>query len=219
MAQGGVMSYAVSLQMQCYMFIVGHLDELPFDVIALLPIGIRRKLLLMLPALDICKLEETPVTDGISMGYEIWKLKCDRHKFKYKDMMTLTWKDFYLVWAQAQTHRGWLLRDLLVLPYVHVEYKCTGNIQGLHFAKSGRAIVPDRYKTHDNLELLKLIVDSNISFKVIELGTFMENFFGSDIPVECIPLVEKLFNSVIELFVIGNMYCTFLCTWCTCSCS
>ena len=60
--------YAVSLQMQCYMFIVGHLDELPSDVIALLPIGIRRKLLLlMLPALDVCKLEETPVTDGISM--------------------------------------------------------------------------------------------------------------------------------------------------------
>ena len=48
------------------MFIVGHLDELPSDVIALLPIGIRRKLL-MLPALDICKLKETPVTDGISM--------------------------------------------------------------------------------------------------------------------------------------------------------
>ena len=86
----------VPLEIQCYTFIVGHLDKLPSDVIALLQIRIRRKLLLMLPALDICKLEETPVTDGtcISMDEEIWKWKCNERKVSIEDI-TLTWKDSY----------------------------------------------------------------------------------------------------------------------------
>ena len=204
MTEEGVMSYAVSLQMQCYMFIVGHLDELPSDVIALLPIGIRRKLLLMLPAVDICKLEETPVTDGISMDDEIWKLKCDHDERSKKfstlvEDMTLTWKDFYICDMTMAYH------NLLLLPNIHVpvEYNCTGNIQGLNFAKSGRAVLPDRYKTyqHSSSELLKLLVDSHISFKAIELGAFLINFVGTEIPVECVPLLEKLFNSVIKVVI------------------
>ena len=131
------------------MFIVGHLDELPSDVIALLPIGIRRKLLLMLPALDICKLEETPVTDGISMDDEIWKLKCLGQKFKLDDM-TLTWKDSYF--CDIMTSLG-LPLDMLLLPNIHVpvEYNCIGNvIQGLKF-HSG-AVLPDRFKNIPSLQ-------------------------------------------------------------------
>ena len=203
-AQDGVMSYAVSLQMQCYMFIVGHLDELPSDVIALLPIGIRRKLLLIFPALDICKLEETPVTDGISMDDEIWKLKCNEQStrlYRLGEDMTLTWKDSYLCETYYLDHL------LLLLPNIHVhipvEYKCTGNIQGLNFAKSGRAVLPDRYKTYhhpcSSELLIKLLVDSHISFKAIELGSFSREFVVSEIPVECVPLLEKLLYSVIAL--------------------
>ena len=202
MAEGGVMSYAVSLQMQCYMFIVGHLDELPSDVIALLPIGIRRKLLLMLPALDIYKLEETPVTDGISMDDEIWKLKCFGQKFKLDDM-TLTWKDSYF--CDIMTSVQGLPLDILLLPKIHVpvEYNCIGNIQGLNFAKFHRAVLPDRFKTyhHFSSELLKVLVDSNISFKAFGLSTFLTNFVGSEISVECVPLLENLFNSVIALAI------------------
>ena len=212
-----LMSYAVSLQMQCYMFIVGHLDELPSDVIALLPIGIRRKLLLMLPALDICKLEETPVTDGISMDDEIWKLKCG-HKFEleyismnsneilklecdgHKFDMTLTWKDSYICKIAVKSFK----LDELLIPNIHVPVECTGNFQGLNFDKSGRTVLPDRYKIYHNCSnelLIKLLVDSRISFKAIGLALtgLLRGFVGSEIPVECVPLLEKLLNSVIAL--------------------
>ena len=201
-AQDGVMSYAVSLQMQCYMFIVGHLDELPSDVIALLPIGIRCKLLLMLPALDICKLEETPVTDGISMDDEIWKLKYNEQSTKFCRLvedMTLTWKDSYICDTTMTLPDNLLLLPNIYVP-VEIEYKCTAKIQGLNFVKSGRAALPDRYKTyhHCSSELLKLLVDSNISFKAIDLEAFLI-FVGFEIPVECVPLLEMLLNSVIAL--------------------
>ena len=213
-APDGVMSYPVSLQNQCYMFIVGHLEELPSDVMALLPIGIRRKLLLMLPALDVCKLEETPVTDGISMDDEIWKLKCkltEHQRFKFGDI-TLTWKDSYFQITQFS-----LQPDELLLPSIgilNLSYcACTGNIQGLIFCEVNigragtlRAVVLNRYKTYtyrpqycDYSELLKLLADSNISFKAIDLETFLRKFVGFEIPVECVPLLEKLLNSVVAL--------------------
>ena len=199
-AQDGVMSYALSLQMQCYMFIVGHLDELPFDVIALLPIGIRRKLLLMLPALDIYmyKLEETPVTNGISMDDEIWKLKCDGHKFELET--TLTWKDSYICKIAVKSYK----LDKLLITNIYVPVECTGNFQGLNFDKSGRTVLPDRYKIYHNCSselLIKLLVDSHISFKAIGLALIglLRGFVGSEIPVECVPLFEKLLNSVIAL--------------------
>ena len=53
------------------MYIVAHLDDIPLNLLALLPARIRRELLLSLPAVDVCKLEETLVTDGLSMN-EVW---------------------------------------------------------------------------------------------------------------------------------------------------
>lgn len=84
-----------------FLFIVGHLQELPVDLLGLLPVGIRRRLLLMLPILNICKLEGTSVTDGIAMDDEIWKLRCSGVKFKcFYDRYTssglpLTWKECF----------------------------------------------------------------------------------------------------------------------------
>ena len=198
MAQDGVMSYAIPLQMQCYMFIVGHLDELPSDVIALLPIVIRRKLLLMLPALDICKLEETPVTDGISMDDEIWKWKCNEQGIKLEDMVS--WKDSYfcnLMWTKP------LLHMLLLGVHIPVACTCAGNIQGLNISKYD-VVVSDHYKVYYDghcSELIKLLVDSDISFKAIRLETFLRRFVGFEIPVECVPLFDKLLDSVIKLVI------------------
>ena len=70
---------AVSLQDQCLFFIVGHLFEsdngdegIPLVMLARLPLAIRRQLLLLLPVVDVCRLEDTPVTNGIVMD-EIWE--------------------------------------------------------------------------------------------------------------------------------------------------
>ena len=74
----GVMSHPVRLQVQCLLYIIGHISfnavgtGLPPNSLGLLPRFIRIKLLLLLPAVDVAKLEGTPVTSGISMN-EIWE--------------------------------------------------------------------------------------------------------------------------------------------------
>uniref|UniRef100_A0A1X7UG46 Uncharacterized protein n=1 Tax=Amphimedon queenslandica TaxID=400682 RepID=A0A1X7UG46_AMPQE len=73
--QNGVVAYPSSLQNQCFLFIMGHLREIPPTVLSLLPRSMRYKLLLHLPAVDVCQLEDTPVTSGITMN-EIWERLC-----------------------------------------------------------------------------------------------------------------------------------------------
>ena len=60
------------LQLQCLLYTVGHIDEIPSTTLALLPRHIRHKLLLLLPVVDVCKLEETQVTADLPMN-EIWQ--------------------------------------------------------------------------------------------------------------------------------------------------
>ena len=110
--RSGVMSHPVRLQVQCLLYIIGHISfdadaigvgsqiglplhggiasllpsgssifinnarrYLPPNSLGLLPRFIRIKLLLLLPAVDVAKLEGTPVTSGISMN-EIWETIC-----------------------------------------------------------------------------------------------------------------------------------------------
>uniref|UniRef100_A0A1X7TJM2 F-box domain-containing protein n=1 Tax=Amphimedon queenslandica TaxID=400682 RepID=A0A1X7TJM2_AMPQE len=117
----GVLPYPVPLKLQCLMFVIGHLFQpdhsVPVSMIALLPRSIRIKLLLLLPAIDICKLESTSVTHGIVMD-EIWKALFKERipaffleklepqlaqsivfdtpdKFKEKFDILITWKEAY----------------------------------------------------------------------------------------------------------------------------
>ena len=81
----GVLSHPASLQLQCILYIIGHIkfeppyqsavgsvSYLPASCMGLLPCSIRIRLLCLLPAVDVAKLEGTPVTIGISMD-EIWE--------------------------------------------------------------------------------------------------------------------------------------------------
>ena len=129
----GVMSHPAPLQLQCLLYIIGHItfkppyeptddivqDErfkyLPVSCLGLLPRSIRIRLLCLLPAVDVAKLEDTPVTIGISMD-EIWeyifnerlplhdKKKIERkcigeintvEELMKKGMESVTWKDAY----------------------------------------------------------------------------------------------------------------------------
>ena len=121
----GVMSHPASLQLQCLLYIIGHIKFEPTDIITigadvpnlpvgclgLLPRSIRIQLLCLLPAVDVAKLEGTPVTIGISMD-EIWeyifnerlplhdKKKIERHIDTVEELMkkgveSVTWKDAY----------------------------------------------------------------------------------------------------------------------------
>ena len=71
----GIFFHPVRLQIQCFLFIIGHIYEWPADIIGLLPQSIRVQILLFLPAVDVVKLESTPVAYGISMD-EVWEILC-----------------------------------------------------------------------------------------------------------------------------------------------
>uniref|UniRef100_A0A1X7URG9 F-box domain-containing protein n=1 Tax=Amphimedon queenslandica TaxID=400682 RepID=A0A1X7URG9_AMPQE len=124
----GFLSYPVPLQIQCLLFVIGNLFDKygkPIPGLALLPSSIRFKLLLLLPAIDVCQLETTPVTCDILMD-EIWerlyKERIPLQKFYYykntfnmadspsiwmeRNRLDLSWKDIYFitVFACEQYH-------------------------------------------------------------------------------------------------------------------
>ena len=95
--------------------VMNHPKYLPVSCLGLLPRSIRIQLLCLLPAVDVAKLEGTPVTIGISMD-EIWeyifnerlplhdKKKIERHcigdmdtveELMKKGVESVTWKDAY----------------------------------------------------------------------------------------------------------------------------
>ena len=117
-----------SLLLQCLLYIIGHIkfeppyqsavgsvSYLPASCMGLLPRFIRIRLLCLLPAVDVAKLEGTPVTIGISMD-EIWEYifnerlpLSEKGEIKRDDLCTIntveelmskgiesvTWKDAY----------------------------------------------------------------------------------------------------------------------------
>ena len=69
-------SLPAPLYIQCLLYIIGNLyddNDEPIPGLGLLPRQLRIKLLLLLPAIDVCKLEGTSVTRDISMNDEIWE--------------------------------------------------------------------------------------------------------------------------------------------------
>ena len=65
-----------SLEDRCFYCIIRHLSEFPPGSLCLLPLTIRRKLLLNLPAIDIWRLEADGVTEGLDEE-SLWKSLID----------------------------------------------------------------------------------------------------------------------------------------------
>ena len=66
----------LSLENQCLVCIITDLDEFHPDYLALLPAQLCRKLLVNLPAIDICKLEKTEAVGGMNMCTDVWMNVC-----------------------------------------------------------------------------------------------------------------------------------------------
>ena len=62
----------LSLQDQCYLYLILHLEDYLPEELSLLSLRVRERLLVNLPAADICKLEETIVVQGVDMNM-VWK--------------------------------------------------------------------------------------------------------------------------------------------------
>ena len=61
---------------QCFLYVILDLEKFPPNYLALLPRQIRKELLLSLPMVDICNLEETVVVEGIEMN-DVWQNVCE----------------------------------------------------------------------------------------------------------------------------------------------
>ena len=62
----------MSLEDQCYLYLILHLEKFLPEEISLLPLRERQRLFVNLPAADVCQLEETLVVEGVCMN-EVWK--------------------------------------------------------------------------------------------------------------------------------------------------
>ena len=62
----------LSLVDQCFLYVILNLEEFPPNYLALLPRQIQKELLLSLPMVDVCNLEETVVVEGIEMN-DVWQ--------------------------------------------------------------------------------------------------------------------------------------------------
>ena len=62
----------LSLQQQCLLHILMHLEQFPASSRALLPLSLRQELLINLPIADVCMLEESPFVHGMDME-DFWK--------------------------------------------------------------------------------------------------------------------------------------------------
>lgn len=88
----------LSLQSLCFLKVINDLDCYPVDLLALLPLWLRSKLLRNLPVVDLCSLVHTSVACGVDVE-KIWRYKLTHtpslrwqkslNKFSYKADETL----------------------------------------------------------------------------------------------------------------------------------
>ena len=107
-------SLPVPLLIQCLLYLIGNLfddDDKPIPGLALLPRSIRIKFLLLLPAVDVHKLEGTSVTADIVMD-EIWETlykERKRHQLLDKHNSLFSCKDLYFSAAMVDPRTSYLM--------------------------------------------------------------------------------------------------------------
>ena len=82
------------------MHLVCNAELFPFESLSLLPTQLRRRLLLNLPTVDICRLEKSVVASGIDVDFDVWKPLC--YSRLSQDVVALALKDYL-----PSTHIRW----------------------------------------------------------------------------------------------------------------
>ena len=67
-------SLPFSLQDLCLLAVINDLNRYPNELLASMPLWLRRRLLSCVPALELCRMSSTPVANGVDID-EIWKLR------------------------------------------------------------------------------------------------------------------------------------------------
>ncbi|XP_019855339.1 PREDICTED: uncharacterized protein LOC109584164 [Amphimedon queenslandica] len=185
-------SLPVPLLIQCLLYLIGNLfddDDKPIPGLALLPRSIRIKLLLLLPAVDVHKLEGTSVTADILMD-EIWETlykernhnrRLDKHNslFSCKDLYfseaMVNLKNNYLMFYEANkelsvyfTHVKESVYNNYKIATFHNVIRARNKHQLFITTKTFKSKASIDYYHYDPLEALALtMIDLNISLKIV----------------------------------------------------
>uniref|UniRef100_A0A1X7UAW8 Uncharacterized protein n=1 Tax=Amphimedon queenslandica TaxID=400682 RepID=A0A1X7UAW8_AMPQE len=163
-------------------------DDKPIPGLALLPRSIRIKLLLLLPAVDVHKLEGTSVTNDILMD-EIWETlykERNHNRRLYKHNSLFSCKDLYFSTAMVNPYHNYLMfyeanKELSVY-FTHVKESVYKNYKIATFHNviraphwygvfittktfKSKAIIDNYYDSSDALALT--MIDLNISLKIV----------------------------------------------------
>ena len=98
----------LALEDCCLAWLVSDLEHYPPELLALLPLRLRYRLLANVPVLDLCQLEHTSVAEGVDLE-SIWELRCspwgeEGAALKQRtttlvgniDLSSLSWRERYL---------------------------------------------------------------------------------------------------------------------------
>ena len=80
-------SLPFSLQDLCLLAVINDLNRYPNELLASMPLWLRRRLLSCVPALELCRMSSTPVANGVDID-EIWKLTLPKVD---KEAPSLSW--------------------------------------------------------------------------------------------------------------------------------
>ncbi len=103
-------SQPLSLEDQCLLHLICHLEDFPTEALASLSIPVRRRLLMNLPAVDVCQLEGTAVTEGINMEMSVWK-ELYRERTEVRQEERSSFKQLYFDRVYEYLFNGYLDDD------------------------------------------------------------------------------------------------------------
>ena len=129
-----IFSSPASLQAQCMLYVVGNLLDIPTIMLSWLPLSMRLQLLLLLPAVDVCLLERTPLIADISVD-EVWETlyrervqetaKLDS-SYETPDSLRKE-KELYCTWKEAYFIMSFSLKQDRLFSLLCTVYSCSSD--------------------------------------------------------------------------------------------
>ena len=148
----------LSLQQSCYLCLVGHLHLYPTELLSLLPTSLRRILFAHLPAIDLQRMEQTSLAEGIDTS-SYWEALYNNFSIPLslesrEQENTVDYKAIFLRKIVYWTlyFKNEVLVYLLCLPLMILSYMVYNNIKsmlaasGLEVSSYRHAIIPCRFK-------------------------------------------------------------------------
>ena len=171
----------LSLQQSCYLCLVGHLHLYSTELLSLLPTSLRRFLFAYLPAIDLQRIEQTSLVEGIDTSTYWEALYHTLPSFMSREQEnTVDYKAIFLRYVVNCTvySDSEVLFHLLSLPLIIESYMEYSNIKsmlvasGLEESSYRHAIIPCRFKPLYSNDPWTSFVDNGITTVKVLMNNF-----------------------------------------------